>query len=72
MHGISPCGHNKWEVNSSMLTVFTRTIILYIVSVLAIRLMGKRQVGGLQLSELVTTRRLSELAVTPIGDKNIP
>ena len=31
-----------------MLTVFVRTLILYGVSVVAIRLMGKRQVGQLQ------------------------
>jgi uncharacterized membrane protein YcaP (DUF421 family) len=38
----------------------------------AIRLMGKRQVGELQLSELVTTFMLSELAINPIQDTSIP
>jgi uncharacterized membrane protein YcaP (DUF421 family) len=38
----------------------------------AIRLMGKRQVGEMQLSELVTTFMLSELAVNPIQDLSIP
>lgn len=38
----------------------------------AIRLMGKRQVGELQLSELVTTLMLSELAINPIQDTSIP
>ena len=41
-------------------------IIIYILFMLVIRLMGKRQVGELQLSELVTTFMLSELAVNPI------
>lgn len=34
--------------------------------------MGKRQVGELQLSELVTTFMLSELAINPIQDTSIP
>lgn len=72
MHGIPPCGHNKWEVNSSMLTVFTRTIILYIVSVLAIRLMGKRQVGQLQPYEFVLALMIAELAAAPMEDIGTP
>ena len=55
-----------------MATVFIRTIIIYILFMLIIRLMGKRQVGELQLSELVTTFMLSELAVNPIQDISIP
>ncbi|MBQ7907773.1 MAG: DUF421 domain-containing protein [Clostridia bacterium] len=55
-----------------MATVFVRTIIIYILFMLIIRLMGKRQVGELQLSELVTTFMLSELAVNPIQDISIP
>jgi uncharacterized membrane protein YcaP (DUF421 family) len=38
----------------------------------AIRLMGKRQVGELQPTELVVTILLSELAAIPIQDNSIP
>jgi uncharacterized membrane protein YcaP (DUF421 family) len=33
---------------------------------------GKRQIGELDVSDLVTTLMLSELAVAPIADNNIP
>jgi len=55
-----------------MATVFARTIIIYILLLGAMRLMGKRQVGELEVSELVTTFMLSELAVLPIANKNAP
>lgn len=55
-----------------MITVLLRTLIIYILLMAAMKLMGKRQVGELELSELITTFMLSELAVIPISDKNIP
>lgn len=55
-----------------MITVFIRTIIIYFILIAAMRLMGKRQIGELQISELAITFILSELAVIPISDKNIP
>ncbi|MBQ9121004.1 MAG: DUF421 domain-containing protein [Clostridia bacterium] len=55
-----------------MATLFTRTIIIYILLILSLRIMGKRQLGELQASELVITFMLSELAVSPIQDNNIP
>ena len=55
-----------------MATVLLRTIIIYFVFVFAIRLLGKRQVGELELSELVVTFMLSELATVPIQDSSIP
>lgn len=55
-----------------MSTVFIRTIAIYFFLVIAMRLTGKRQIGELQVSELVITYMLSELAVFPITDKNSP
>ncbi len=55
-----------------MATVLIRTAIIYILFTIAIRLMGKRQVGELQISELITTFMLSELAINPIQDISIP
>lgn len=55
-----------------MLIVFIRSIILYIVIVFALRLMGKRQLGELQPSELVITILVSNVATLPIEDLNIP
>lgn len=55
-----------------MYTLFIRTFITYIILVAAIRLMGKRQIGELELSEFVITMLLSELAALPIADSTIP
>ena len=38
-----------------MMTAFARTIILYLLITLGLRLMGKRQIGELEPSELVLT-----------------
>ncbi len=55
-----------------MLIVFFRAVILYILIVISIRLMGKRQIGELQPSELVITLLLSNIATLPIEDMTIP
>ena len=55
-----------------MLTAFARTVILYILIMLGIRLMGKRQIGELEPSELVLTMMISDLATVPMQDFGIP
>ncbi|MBQ5910943.1 MAG: DUF421 domain-containing protein [Clostridia bacterium] len=53
------------------ITVY-RTIILYIVVIISIRLMGKRQIGDMQPSELVITLLISEIAAMPLQDTDQP
>lgn len=55
-----------------MLTILIRTAILYIILMSIMRLMGKRQLGELEISELVTTLLFSEIASLPIADQSIP
>lgn len=55
-----------------MLIVYIRAILLYILIIFAIRLMGKRQIGELQPSELAVTILISNMATLPIEDNNIP
>lgn len=55
-----------------MVTIFTRTLIIYLFLILSMRLMGKRQIGELEVSELITTLLLSEIASLPITDTSIP
>ena len=55
-----------------MLTVFIRTFIIYISLIIVMRLMGKRQLGELEISDLVTTFLISEIASLPITDSEIP
>lgn len=55
-----------------MLNIIIRTGIIYIFLICFIRLTGKRQIGELQISELVTTIILSEIAAMPITENEIP
>ena len=55
-----------------MITAFIRTIILYLVLMAGIRLMGKRQIGELEPSELVLTLIIADLASVPMQDFGIP
>lgn len=55
-----------------MLTIISRTALIYFFLVLVMRIMGKRQIGQMQISELVISLMLSELAVMPISDFSIP
>ncbi len=55
-----------------MLISFVRTIITYILVVIAVRIMGKRQVGQLEPSELVVTLMISDLATIPLAHVSIP
>lgn len=51
---------------------FIRTIIAYILVIFALRIMGKRQVGELQPSELVVAIMISDLATIPMSDPALP
>lgn len=51
-----------------MLVTLLRTILIYIVVVCGLRIMGKRQLGELQPSELVVTILVSDIATLPIQD----
>ena len=55
-----------------MITIFIRTILIYLMVTGAMRLMGKRQIGELEVSELITTLLLSEIATLPIENPDIP
>lgn len=55
-----------------MLVTFFRTIVIYFFIILAFKIMGKRQVGELQPSELVITILISNIASLPIEDIHIP
>ena len=55
-----------------MLLSYVRTVILYLVLIVVIRLMGKRQVGQLEPSEFVVTMLVANLASIPMQDGGIP
>lgn len=55
-----------------MTSILARTAIIYILLTFSLRIMGKRQLGELDVSELVSTLLVSEIASIPIDDPDIP
>ena len=55
-----------------MAVIFIRTILIYILLLAVMRISGKRQIGEIQISELVTTFLLSDIASYPLTNPGIP
>ena len=55
-----------------MATIFLRTLIVFILVLIAVRLMGKREIGQLQPFELVVIIMIADVASVPMQDINIP
>lgn len=55
-----------------MLTTFIRAIILYIIVLIVMRLMGKREIGQLQPFELAISIMIADLAAVPMAELGIP
>lgn len=58
--------------DDTVLVIFARTLILYALVVIVMRIMGKRQIGQLQPFELVVAIMISELAAVPMQNTGIP
>ena len=55
-----------------MLISYLRTAFLYLVLILSVRMMGKRQIGQMEASEFVVTMLVANLASIPMQDEGIP
>jgi uncharacterized membrane protein YcaP (DUF421 family) len=55
-----------------MLITLLRTVIMYATLTIIMRLMGKRQLGELEITDLVTTLLISEIASLPLTERDIP
>lgn len=55
-----------------VLIIFIRSIFLYIIVLVVMRLMGKREIGQLQPFELAISIMIADLASTPMADAGIP
>ena len=55
-----------------MIITFIRSIILYIIVLVVMRLMGKREIGQLQPFELAIPIMIADLASIPMSDSGIP
>lgn len=55
-----------------MINTFLRVLILYLLVLITMRLMGKREIGQMQPFELVIAIMIADLASVPMGDVGIP
>ena len=55
-----------------MLVTFFRAILLYILVLIVMRLMGKREIGQLQPFELAISIMIADLASIPMTDSGVP
>ena len=55
-----------------MINIVIRVLILYILVLIIMRLMGKREIGQMQPFELVVAIMIADLAAVPMGDTGIP
>ncbi len=55
-----------------MYIVFFRSIFIFVILLIVIRLMGKRQIGEMQPFELTITLIIADLATIPMSDTSIP
>jgi uncharacterized membrane protein YcaP (DUF421 family) len=55
-----------------MVTILIRTLIIYVSLIMIMRFMGKRQLGELEISDLVTTLLVSEIASLPLTNADVP
>ena len=55
-----------------MLLTFFRAIILYIIVLIVMRFMGKREIGQLQPFELAISIMIADLSTVPMAEPGIP
>ncbi len=55
-----------------MVLIFVRTIFLYVLVLIVMRFMGKREISQLQPFELVISIMIADLATTPMSETGIP
>lgn len=55
-----------------MIITFFRSVVLYIIVLIVMRLMGKREIGQLQPFELAISIMIADLASIPMADIGIP
>lgn len=55
-----------------MLVVLIRTLIIFTLLIVVMRLMGKRQIGEMQPFEFIVTLIIADLACIPMADTSIP
>lgn len=55
-----------------MIIILLRTLLIYVFLIAIMRMMGKRQLGELEVTDLVITLLLSEISTVPLTDPSKP
>ena len=55
-----------------MVIIFVRTLIVYLALLVCLRLLGKRQLGEMELSEFIVASLIADLASNPLQDIGMP
>lgn len=55
-----------------MLQLLWKTLFVYVLLLILMRLVGKRQLGDLELGELIVTILISEMATVPLSEPELP
>ena len=70
---LAPRNNPLWSWDTDiMVRIFLNSVIIYAILVLLMRLIGKRQLGELELPELIVTFLISEAASEPLVDPDTP
>ncbi|MHB1125998.1 MAG: YetF domain-containing protein [Bacillota bacterium] len=59
-------------LSQSLFHTITRTLVIYVVVLVVIRIMGKREIGQLSSFDLVVALIIAELAAIPMEEMDIP
>ena len=71
MYFAGKLGQTSIEVIGLILSL-VRTAILYVLLIVSVRLMGKRQVGQMEPAEFVVTMLVANLAAIPMQEEGVP
>lgn len=55
-----------------MISILTRTVVIYLLLTISMKIMGKRQIGELEVGELISTLLISEIISIPIDTPEVP
>ncbi len=62
----------NWRVCRVAWTIFIRTVIIYFIILIIMRILGKREVGQLSTFDLVVSIMIAEMSVITIEDETMP
>ena len=65
-------GKPKIQEVIALFLSYIRTVLLYLILIIVVRMLGKRQIGQMEPSEFVVTMLVANLAAIPMQDSALP